>query len=249
MHTLQNPLALLSRLLLAALFLPAGIGKITGFAGTAGYIASVGLPMPTVAAAVAIAVEVLGGLALIVGFGTRWAALALALTLFFLNQEDHSAMPALLFGGTIALIPTAVARLIMLLLWVPTSHQMIALDLWLSERLLPRRLNPHGEWLVLRHAVPQLAMLAVFAALLGPLGMAGYSGFILIGLLHDKRIGHLDPGFSERHPYLTALHWSHWSPSMYPTACGSSRQTRHRPSQARRARALRQEWHRHPVAS
>jgi len=96
MHTLQTPLALLSRLLLAALFLPAGIGKITGFAGTAGYIASVGLPMPTVAAAVAIAVEVLGGLALIVGFGTRWAALALALftlgaSFFFHN---YWAMPA-----------------------------------------------------------------------------------------------------------------------------------------------------------
>ncbi|MDZ4292010.1 MAG: DoxX family protein [Burkholderiales bacterium RIFCSPHIGHO2_02_FULL_66_10] len=96
MHTLQNPLALLSRLLLAVLFLPAGIGKITGFAGTAGYIASVGLPMPTVAAAVAIAVEVLGGLALIVGFGTRWAALALALftlgaSFFFHN---YWAMPA-----------------------------------------------------------------------------------------------------------------------------------------------------------
>lgn len=96
MHTLQNPLALLSRLLLAALFLPAGIGKITGFAGTVGYIASVGLPMPTVAAAVAMAVEVLGGLALIVGFGTRWAALALALftlgaSFFFHN---YWAMPA-----------------------------------------------------------------------------------------------------------------------------------------------------------
>lgn len=96
MHSLQNPLALLSRLLLAALFLPAGIGKITGFAGTAGYIASVGLPMPTVAAAVAMAVEVLGGLALIVGFGTRWAALALALftlgaSFFFHN---YWAMPA-----------------------------------------------------------------------------------------------------------------------------------------------------------
>ena len=48
--SLQNPLALASRLLLAALFLPAGIGKITGFAGTVGYISSVGLPMPTVAA-------------------------------------------------------------------------------------------------------------------------------------------------------------------------------------------------------
>ena len=96
MNTLQNPFALLSRLLLAALFLPAGIGKITGFAGTVGYIASVGLPMPTVAAAVAIAVEVLGGLALIVGFGTRWAALALALftlgaSFFFHN---YWAMPA-----------------------------------------------------------------------------------------------------------------------------------------------------------
>ena len=54
--SLQNPLALASRLLLAALFLPAGIGKLTGFAGTVGYITSVGLPMPTVAAAVAAAV-------------------------------------------------------------------------------------------------------------------------------------------------------------------------------------------------
>jgi putative oxidoreductase len=77
--SLQNPLALASRLLLASLFLPAGIGKISGFAGTVGYISSVGLPMPTVAAAVAAAVEVVGSLALIFGFGTRLAALALAL--------------------------------------------------------------------------------------------------------------------------------------------------------------------------
>ena len=96
MNALQNPLALLSRLLLAALFLSAGIGKITGFDGTVGYIASVGLPMPTAAAAVATAVEVLGGLALLIGFGTRWAALALALftlgaSFFFHN---YWAMPA-----------------------------------------------------------------------------------------------------------------------------------------------------------
>ncbi|MBE0589796.1 MAG: DoxX family protein [Hydrogenophaga sp.] len=119
MNTLQNPLALLSRLLLAALFLPAGIGKITGFAGTVGYIASVGLPMPTVAAVVAIAVEVLGGLALIVGFGTRWAALALALftlgaSFFFHNYwalpAEQQFMQQLLFmknvgvtGGLLAL--------------------------------------------------------------------------------------------------------------------------------------------------
>jgi putative oxidoreductase len=119
MNTLQNPLALLSRLLLAALFLPAGIGKITGFAGTVGYIASVGLPLPPLGAAVAIAVEVLGGLALIVGFGTRWAALALALftlgaSFFFHNYwampVEQQMMQQLMFmknigvtGGLLAL--------------------------------------------------------------------------------------------------------------------------------------------------
>jgi len=76
-NTLQNPLSLVGRLLLAALFLPAGIGKLTGFSGTVGYISSVGLPLPEVAAALALIVEICGGLALIAGFGTRLAALAL----------------------------------------------------------------------------------------------------------------------------------------------------------------------------
>ena len=94
--SLQNPLALVGRLLLALLFLPAGISKIGGFAGTVGYIASKGLPMPSMAAVIAIIVEVGGALALIAGFGTRWAALALAAftliaTFFFHN---YWAMPA-----------------------------------------------------------------------------------------------------------------------------------------------------------
>ena len=96
MNALQNPLALLARLLLAALFLPAGIGKISGFAGTAGYIGSVGLPMPEVGAAIAIAVEVLGGIALILGLGTRWAALALAVFTLVASFFFHAywALPA-----------------------------------------------------------------------------------------------------------------------------------------------------------
>jgi putative oxidoreductase len=77
-NTLQNPLTLAGRLLLALLFLPAGLMKIGGFAGTAGYIASKGLPMPALGAVIAIVVEVLGGLALLAGFGTRVAALVLA---------------------------------------------------------------------------------------------------------------------------------------------------------------------------
>ena len=94
--SLQNPLALVGRLLLALLFLPAGISKIGGFAGTVGYIASKGLPMPSVAAVIAIMVEVAGAVALIAGFGTRWAALALAVFTFIATFLFHSfwAMPA-----------------------------------------------------------------------------------------------------------------------------------------------------------
>jgi putative oxidoreductase len=95
-NALQNPLSLVGRLLLALLFLPAGISKIGGFAGTVGYIGSKGLPMPELGAVIAIVVEVLGGLALIAGFGTRVAALVLAVftsvaTVFF---HAYWAVPA-----------------------------------------------------------------------------------------------------------------------------------------------------------
>ncbi len=76
--SLQSPLALLGRLLLAAIFITSGVGKIAAFAGTAGYIASKGIPMASVVTALTILVEVGGGLAVAFGFLTRWAALALA---------------------------------------------------------------------------------------------------------------------------------------------------------------------------
>jgi len=76
---LQNALDLAGRVLFAVLFLPAGIGKLTGFAGTVGYISSAGLPLPSVGAALALTVEIVGSLALLAGWGTRWAALVLGL--------------------------------------------------------------------------------------------------------------------------------------------------------------------------
>lgn len=75
---LQNPLALVARLLMALLFLPEGIGKISHFAATVGYIAGAGLPWPPLGALLAIALEVGGSLALLAGFQTRWMALLLA---------------------------------------------------------------------------------------------------------------------------------------------------------------------------
>ena len=75
---LQNPLALAGRILLALMFVLAGFSKIAGFAGTVGYMQSKGIPAAEVLAGLTILLEIGGGLALMFGFMTRWAALALA---------------------------------------------------------------------------------------------------------------------------------------------------------------------------
>jgi len=109
----QDALALAGRLLIALLFVPAGFGKIGGFAGTVGYIASVGLPMPQVGAALALVVELGLGLALLFGWRTRLAALGLALftlaaSIFFHNYwavpADKAMMQQLLFFKNIGVI-------------------------------------------------------------------------------------------------------------------------------------------------
>ena len=82
--------ALVGRALLAALFIWSGAGKIPGFASTAGYIASKGLPMPEVLAALSIFVELGGGLALLVGFKARWAALALGIFTLLASVLFHA---------------------------------------------------------------------------------------------------------------------------------------------------------------
>lgn len=111
--TFQNTLALVGRLLLVLLFLPAGFSKIAGFAGTVGYIGSKGLPMPALGAAIAIVVEVGGSLALIAGLRTRVAALALAVftlvaTFVFHNfwgvPADQVMVQQLMFYKNIAVI-------------------------------------------------------------------------------------------------------------------------------------------------
>ncbi len=62
------------RAMISALFLLSGISKVTAPAMTIGYIQSVGLPAPTVAFALSAMVELVGGLALLLGFRTRITA-------------------------------------------------------------------------------------------------------------------------------------------------------------------------------
>jgi putative oxidoreductase len=69
---------LVGRVLISILFILAGFGKLTAIGGTAGFFESLGLPMPTVTAVVVGLVEFFGGLAVLVGFKTRIAAILLA---------------------------------------------------------------------------------------------------------------------------------------------------------------------------
>ena len=76
MKTFQDLAAPLGRVLLALMFVLAGVSKISGYSGMQGFMESMGVPgalLPLV-----IAVELLGGLALILGWHSRLAAFLLA---------------------------------------------------------------------------------------------------------------------------------------------------------------------------
>lgn len=90
MNALSHYGPLAGRILIALIFVFAGFGKITGFEGTVGYIASKGLPLPQLAAAGAIIIELGCGTMLVLGLKTRWAAAAMLIftglaALFFHN--------------------------------------------------------------------------------------------------------------------------------------------------------------------
>ena len=88
--SLQNPLSLIGRVLLALLFIPAGFGKLVGFAGTVAYIASKGVPLPELAAAAAVGVELGRGMLLLIGWQTHWAALGIAFFTFVISFIFHN---------------------------------------------------------------------------------------------------------------------------------------------------------------
>jgi len=82
--------ALLARVLLATLFIWSGWGKLTGFDGAVNAIASKGLPLPQVLAAITVLIELGGGIALAVGWKARWVALLFALFLIVITPMFHN---------------------------------------------------------------------------------------------------------------------------------------------------------------
>ncbi|MBQ0130797.1 MAG: DoxX family protein [Comamonas sp.] len=112
-QAMSNLLALAGRILLAYLFIPAGLSKLAGFSGSVGYAASVGMPLPEVGVAIGLLIELVGGIMLLVGFMTRPAALFLALfTLvaafmfhaYWSLPADQAMMQQLMFNKNIAIV-------------------------------------------------------------------------------------------------------------------------------------------------
>ena len=104
-ETLNNTASLAGRGLVAGIFIAAGLTKIGGYAGTQAYMESVGVPeilLPLV-----IALEVLGGIAILIGFQTRIAAFLLAgftlLAAMIFHSDFSQPMQSILFMKNLAI--------------------------------------------------------------------------------------------------------------------------------------------------
>ncbi|GAB4217179.1 MAG: DoxX family protein [Roseiflexaceae bacterium] len=106
------------RIIVGIVFAAHGWQKLgNGVEGTAGFFGSLGVPLPAVAAVVVIALELLGGIALILGLGTRYVAPLLAFTMLvamllvhlpngFFAQQGGVEFVLTLFGASVALALT-----------------------------------------------------------------------------------------------------------------------------------------------
>jgi putative oxidoreductase len=98
----------IARVLMGGMFLIAGIQKFMGLEGTAGYIASVGLPAASVLAVLVAALEVVAGAAILLGYHVKLAAAALVVfvvlaTLLFHTGWSANPMQMTLFMKNLAI--------------------------------------------------------------------------------------------------------------------------------------------------
>jgi putative oxidoreductase len=105
MTIINNYGSLIGRLFISLIFLMAGLSKITGYAGTQGYMEAMGVPgalLPLV-----IVLEVVGALAIIIGYQTKLVAFLLAgfsivsALLFHFNFSDQ--IQSIMFMKNIAI--------------------------------------------------------------------------------------------------------------------------------------------------
>ena len=125
-------LPLLGRLLLVAPFLASLMGKVLDFGGTQQYMASYGMPLTGLLLAGAIALELAGGLSVLLGYRARWGAVALIVFLIpatlvfhtdFSDQEQiiHFLKNLSILGGLVLVIAHGAGALSLDRRGAPTS--------------------------------------------------------------------------------------------------------------------------------
>jgi putative oxidoreductase len=85
----NDTVALLGRIVMSIMFITSGFGKLVGFAATEHMIESKGVPLPEIAALIAVLIELGGGLAILFGWKTRWAAVAFVVFLIVITPIFH----------------------------------------------------------------------------------------------------------------------------------------------------------------
>jgi putative oxidoreductase len=114
-NNMNDAAAALGRVLLSVIFLLSGFQKLVGFGGTVGYMGGMGLPVPELAAVVAILVECLGGILLVIGYQIRLVGLVMALWCIatalvahaqfaYQNQMIHFLKNVAMAGGFLQLV-------------------------------------------------------------------------------------------------------------------------------------------------
>jgi len=87
---LEEYLPLLGRILLGGFFVFQGATKLTGgFSGFASYVESLGIPVATVVAGIVVLIEILGGLAILTGYKTRFVGTLMATYIVVVNLIAH----------------------------------------------------------------------------------------------------------------------------------------------------------------
>jgi len=105
MNAANDYATLAGRILLSALFILAGINKAMGAAGTIAFIESKGLPLPQLVYAGTVALELGGGLLLLIGYQARLVALAFAIfcvltvAIFHPSLDDPAFLKNLAIAG------------------------------------------------------------------------------------------------------------------------------------------------------
>ncbi len=116
----QRMAPVVTRLVLGEAFFFTGLGKWRNFGNTVDFFASLGLPLPAANAAMVATIEMLGGICLILGLGTRLSAALLSSTMVvaLATADRGSLFAALPPGGASGLTEVVPFAFLLFLLWI-----------------------------------------------------------------------------------------------------------------------------------